>query len=300
MTLSVDLSDQEAAAARTRMANSQEVRFCQTTDNHRLAWTTAGSGPPIVKTQNWISHIEFDWRDPSTAHIIESLADQNRLVFFDARGNGLSDWEMDNISFDLMVDDLECVFDAAGVDRAPIFAMSQGCAVAAAFAAKYPDRVSAIVMIGAFPLGRDKRKSKKDKERAIAIRAMMTSGWDDEYPSLRDLMAEVIIPAASAEDRLRYAESMRDMISPENMGKYREVVDNIDIIELLPKVSAPCLVLHGKGDRLQPIEQGRKMAAGLPNARFISYDTKNHKPTENDPCWPLMEREIHAFLETNK
>lgn len=298
-TLSVDLSDEEVSAARTRMAKSQVVRFCQAKDNLRLAWTTAGSGPPIVKAQNWISHIELDWRDPSTAHIFASLAARYRLVFFDARGNGLSDWEMDNISFELMVDDLECVFDAAGVDRAPIFSMSQGCAVAAAFAAKYPDRVSAIVMIGAFPLGRTKRKSKKDQEWARAMQAMMTAGWDDEHPSLRDLMAELIIPGASAEDRQRYAEDMRDMISPENMGRYREVVDNIDIIELLPQVKAPCLVLHCRGDRLQPIEQGRKMAAGLPNARFIAYDSNNHKPTENDPCWPLIEREIHAFLEAN-
>ena len=284
---------------RTRMAKSQEVRFCQAKDNLRLAWTTAGSGPPIVKAQNWISHIELDWRDPSTAHIFASLAARYRLVFFDARGNGLSDWEMDNISFDLLVDDLECVFDAAGVDRAPIISMSQGCAVAAAFAAKNPDRVSAIVMIGAYPVGRAKRKSTKVQERAKAVREMMTAGWDDEYPSLRDLMAEIIVPGASAEDRQRYAEDMRDMISPENLGRYREILDNFDIIELLPQVKAPCLVLHCRGDRLQPIEQGRKMAAGLPDARFIAYDSNNHKPTVNDPCWPLIEREIHAFLEAN-
>jgi class 3 adenylate cyclase/pimeloyl-ACP methyl ester carboxylesterase len=298
-TLSVDLSDKEVAAARTKMAKSQEVRFCKTKDNLRLAWATAGSGPPIVKAQNWISHIELDWRDPSTAHIFESLAARYRLVFFDARGNGLSDWEMENISFELMVDDLECVFDAAGVDRAPIISMSQGCAVAAAFAAKNPDRVSAIVMIGAYPVGRAKRKSKKDQERAKALRAMMTASWDDEHPSLRDLMAEIIVPGASAEDRRRYADDMRDMISPENLGKYREALDNFDITELLPQVNVPCLVLHCRGDRLQPIEQGRKMAAGLPDARFIAYDSNNHKPTENDPCWPLIEREIHAFLEAN-
>jgi pimeloyl-ACP methyl ester carboxylesterase len=154
-------------------------------------------------------------------------------------------------------------------------------------------------MIGAFPLGRAKRKSKKDQERARAMQAMMTASWDDEHPSFRDLMAEIIIPGASAEDRRRYAEDMRDMISPENLGRYREILDNFDIIELLPQVKAPCLVLHCRGDRLQPIEQGRKMAAGLPDARFIAYDSNNHKPTENDPCWPLIEREIHAFLEAN-
>lgn len=298
-TLSVDLSNGDVLAARARLAKSQEIRFCTAKDNLRLAWTTAGEGRPIVKAPNWVSHLELDWRGPNMAHIFASLAARYRLVLLDARGNGLSDWEMDNISFDLMVDDLERVFDAAGVDRAPIFGMSQGCAIAAAFAARCPERVPAIVMIGSFPLGRAKRKSKKDQEQeqARALRAMMRAGWDDEYPSLRDLMAEIIVPGASIEDRRRFAEDMREMISPENLGMYREVLDNIDITNLLPRVEAPCLVLHCTGDRLQPIEQGRKMAAGLPHARFIAYESNNHDPTENDPCWPLMEREIHAFLE---
>lgn len=298
-TLSVDFSDNKIAATRARLEKSQEIRFCKAKDNMRLAWTAVGDGPPVVKAPSWIGHLELDWRNPGFAHLFASLAARYRLIRFDARGNGLSDWELDNISFDLFVDDLECVFDAAGIDRAPILAISQGCAVAAAFAARSPDRVSAIVMIGGFPVGRAKRKSRKDKERAQAMRAMMTASWDDEYPSLRDLMAEIIVPGASAEDRRRYAEDMREMISPENMGRYRDVIDNLDVTELLPNVQAPCLVLHCKGDRLQPIEQGRKLAAGIPNARFIAFDSNNHTPTENDPCWPLAEREIHEFLEAH-
>jgi class 3 adenylate cyclase/pimeloyl-ACP methyl ester carboxylesterase len=295
-TLSIDFSDEKVAANRARLAKSQEIRFCKTVDDVRLAWTAVGDGPPVVKAPNWIGNLELDWRNPGLAHLIASLAEGYHLARFDARGNGLSDWELDTISFDLFVDDLQCVFDAAGIDRAPILAISQGCAVAAAFAARSPERVSAIVMIGGFPVGRAKRKSRKDKERAQAMRAMMTAGWDDEYPSLRDLIAEFIVPGASAEDRRRYAEDMREMITPENLGRYRDVVDYLDVTELLPQVQAPCLVLHCKGDRMQPIEQGRKLAAGIPNARFIAYDSDNHCLTENDPCWPLAEREIHGFL----
>jgi len=128
---------------------------------------------------------------------------------------------------------------------------------------------------------------------------MMRTGWDDDYPSLRDLMADVIVPGASLEDRLQYARDMKDMITPENMGRYRDVVDSVDVTGLLSQVRAPTLVIHSKGDRMQPIEQGRKMAAGIPNARFIAYDSNNHVPIENDPCWPLMEQEIHAFLKAH-
>jgi pimeloyl-ACP methyl ester carboxylesterase len=125
---------------------------------------------------------------------------------------------------------------------------------------------------------------------------MMRCGWDDEYPSLRDLMAEMIVPLASAEDRRQFADDMRAIISPETMARYRAGLDGIDVTPVLGAVAAPCLVMHCKGDRMQPIEQGRLLAAGLPKARFVAYDSANHAPTENDPCWPLMQRDIDAFL----
>lgn len=294
--LSVDFTDANVEARRESLAEAQEIRFCTTEDNVRLAWTVNGDGPTVVKAPNWIGNLELDWRHPGLAPITNSIAERYRLVRFDARGNGLSDWEVEDISFDRFVGDLERVFDAAEVERAPILAISQGCAIAAAFAARQPGRVSAIAMIGGFPVGRAKRESKKDRELAKAFRAMMTAGWDDDYPSLRDLLAQMIVPGASEEERRRFAEDMHDMISPENIGRFRQVVDYLDITELLPKVSAPCLVCHCRGDRMQPFEQGRKLAAGLPTSRFIAFDSVNHLVTENDPVWPLLERDILAFL----
>lgn len=294
--LSVDFTDPEVEARRASLTGAQEIRFCTTKDDVRLAWTVNGSGPTVVKAANWIGHLELDWRNPGLAPITTSIAAKWRLVRFDGRGNGLSDWDLDEISFDHFIDDLESVFDAAEVERAPIISISQGCAIAAAFAARRPERVSAIVMIGSFPIGRAKRRSKKDRERAKALRAMMTAGWDDDYPSLRDLLAQIIVPGASEEERRRYAEDMCQMISPENLGRYRDVIDHLDVTKLLPSISAPCLVCHSRGDRMQPIEQGRKFAAGLPDARFIAYDSVNHLVPENDPAWPQLERDIQSFL----
>ena len=297
--LSVDFSNPKLEVQRASFARHQEIRFCTTKDNVRLAWTANGEGPTVVKAPNWIGHLELDWRNPGMAPIASSLAERYRLIRFDARGNGLSDWDVGEIAFDRFVDDLERVCDAAEVERAPILAISQGCAVAAAFAARRPARVSAIVMIGGFPLGRANRRSRIDQERAEALKAMMNAGWDDDYPSLRDLLAQIIVPTASEEERRQYAEDMGNMISPENISRYRDVVDHVDVTPLLPHVKAPCLVLHCRGDRMQPIEQGRNFAAGLPNARFLAYDSPNHLVTENDPVWPLMERDVHAFLATH-
>lgn len=294
--LSYDFAEPEVEARRDALAKSEEVRFCTTQDNVRLAWTSSGDGPPIVKAPNWIGHLELDWRNPAFAPIATAITERWRLVRFDARGNGLSDWELENISFQHFVDDLETVFDAAEIKQAPILAISQGCAVAAAFAARCPERVSAIVMIGGFAQGRARRRSAKDQELAKATQSMMGAGWDDDFPSLRDLIAQIIVPGASEEQRRQYAEDMRQIISPENVRRYREVVDNIDVTELLADVSAPCLVTHCRGDRMHPVEQGRLFAAGLPNARFIAYESENHVVPENDPIWPLLKRDIMEFL----
>ena len=156
--LSVNFDETMAKIRNEQLATEQVVQFCKSKDGVGLAWAQNGNGPPIVKAPNWIGHLALDWRNPGISPIITSLASAYRLIRFDARGNGLSDWDVDEISFERFVDDLEIVFDAAEVGRAPILALSQGCAVAAAFAARRPERVSAIVMIGGFPLGRANRK----------------------------------------------------------------------------------------------------------------------------------------------
>ncbi len=294
--LSINFTDEGASKSRADFAKTQEIRYCQTGDGVSLAWSSVGDGSPVVKAPNWIGHLELDWRNPGVAPICTSVAQHHRLIRFDARLNGLSDWDAETCTFERFVDDLEAVFDAAGLKRAPILAISQGSAVAAAFAARRPDRVSAIVMIGGFPLGRAKRTSPKDVERALAMKQMMTAGWDDDYPSLRDLMAQIIVPSASQEARRQYAEDMSKMISPENMGRYRDAIDQIDIGEVLSKVEVPCLVCHATGDRMQPVEQGRLFAKGLPNAKFIAYESSNHTIPDNDPEWPRFERDALAFF----
>ena len=274
----------------------QEVRYCRTVDGVSLAWTATGTGAPVVKAPNWITHLELDWRAPQYRGWMSSISTKYRLIRYDSRGNGMSDLDVDDISFERFIDDLERVFDAAGIERAPIFSISQGCAMAVAFAARAPERVSGIIMMGGYVQGRAARPSEKSKAEAAALKAMVGAEWDDPYPSLRDLMAERIIPLASVEEKRQFAEDMRAMIPVGNMMLYRDVVEYVDVSDLLDKVTVPCLVLHCRGDRLQPIEQGQALAAGLANARFVGFESPNHVMTDNDPCWPAADREIHAFL----
>ena len=151
-------------------------------------------------------------------------------------------------------------------------------------------------MIGGYAQGRSKRKSQREREMAAAMRDMMTAGWDDDYPSLRDLLAQMFVPTASEEQRRQFANDMRDMVTADVMVRYREALDGLDIVDLLPQLDTPCLVIHCQGDRVNPIEQGRLLAAGLRNSRFRTYESPSHVPSANDPALPLILRDIRDFL----
>ena len=294
--LSIGDNDDAEQARYARFAREQQIRFVTSRDGTRLAWSTVGEGRPVIKAPNWIQHLEIDWQSYFAA-MLGCIASNHRLIRFDQRGNGLSDWDVQNISLDHFVEDLTAVFDAAGIDRAPIFAISQGSAIAAKFAALHPERVSGILMIGGFAQGRARRSCEPDREAAEALRTFAHVGWDDEYPSIRDHLARMIIPDASHEDHLEFAGQMKSMISAENFLKFREAVDDFDVTDILPDVQCPTLVLHSRRDRLQPIEQGRLMAASIPNARFTAIDSRSHDYPSYDPAWPVVRREIVQFFD---
>src|SRR4030095_5210158 len=130
--------------------SQQEVHFCTASDGVRIAYALAGSGPPLVKAASWLNHLEYDWESPVWSHLLHALAAEHRLIRYDARGNGLSDWEVDDISFEALVRDFESVVESNGLQRFPLFAVSQGCAVAIAYAARNPGRVSRMVLYGGF------------------------------------------------------------------------------------------------------------------------------------------------------
>jgi pimeloyl-ACP methyl ester carboxylesterase len=120
-------------------AERQEIRYCRTADSVRLAYAISGQGPPLVKTGNFLNHLEYDWESPIWRYLFVGLSRDHRLIRYDPRGTGLSDWDVDEISLDARVNDLATVVDAAGVERFPLLGASQGCAVSIAYAVKYPE-----------------------------------------------------------------------------------------------------------------------------------------------------------------
>lgn len=288
---------QAAAAKKEEAPLRQEVRFCKSRDGTRIAWASVGEGPPIVKTANWLNHLEFDWESPVWRHVFRGLAQNNRFIRYDSRGNGLSDWTADDYAVDTLTDDLEAVVDASGVRKFSLLAISQGCAIAVAYAVRYPERVRRLILIGGYARGWNRINSPKVAEQTQAMVTLMRTGWGRDNPVFRQLFTSLFMPDAPPQNHDWFNELQRISASPENAAKILLSCGEVDVTDLLSQVKAPTLVVHARGDIRVPFSSGRELAAGIPDARFVALETRNHLMPEDDPEWPRLVREIAAFLD---
>jgi class 3 adenylate cyclase/pimeloyl-ACP methyl ester carboxylesterase len=276
----------------------QNIKYCQAADGVRLAYATVGSGPPLVRSAHWLGHLEYDWELPIFRHFLLSLASTFSLTRYDARGNGLSDWDVGELSLDVWVNDMETVADAAGLDRFPLLGVSQGCAVSIAFAIRHPERVTHLILLGGFATGinHSQNLTPADRERFAAMKTLMKLGWGSDDPAFRQLFTSSMIPDAIKEQADAFNELQRVSASPECAVRYIETVSDFDVRHLLPKVRAPTLVMHVRDDRRVPLASGRELAAGIPGAHFVGLPGKNHIMLEQDGGAAIFLEEMRNFL----
>jgi pimeloyl-ACP methyl ester carboxylesterase len=285
-----------AGAGRVPHDLRQQVQFCTASDGVRIAYSAVGDGPPLVKAANWLNHLEYDWQSPIWSHLLHALAAEYRLIRYDERGNGLSDRDVADISFEAFVRDLESVVAAGGLERFPLLGISQGCAVSIAYAVRHPERVSRLVLFGGYARGRRKRGSQKEIAQADALETLVRLGWGQENPAFRQIFTSQFIPGGSAEQMRWLNDLQRNTTSPGNAARIRRTMNNIDVTDLLPCVSVPALVLHCRGDAAVPFEEGRLMAAGIPDSRFVALEGCNHMILEGDPARQRFLDEMRGFL----
>ena len=274
----------------------QDIRFCRTKDGVKLAMTSNGQGLPIVRPPTWFNHLEHDWHVAFRSALYLFLAERFRLIRYDGRGSGLSERYVPEISFATLEHDLEAVVDALHLQRYALLGISQGAPIAIAHAVRYPQRVSKLVLNGAFALGSNKRSSAKDHETAQAYLTLMRHGWGDEHSAFLRTFSMLYFPSASAEELKASAELQRVAMSGDTAVRLRMATADIDIVDLLPQVSAPTLILHSRHDNAVPFEEGRRLASAIPNARFVALESENHVPVPDEPAWPTFIAEIEAFL----
>ena len=288
----VTASKSKEALGPARAIPQQEVHFCTASDGVRIAYAMAGQGPPLVKAANWLNHLEYDWQSPIWSNLFRKLAGQHRLIRYDERGNGLSDRDVGDISFDAFVHDLECVVEAVGLNRFALLGISQGCAVSIVYAIRHPGRVSHLVLLGGFAHGRAKRDPEDFKTRLSLVR----QGWGRENPAFRQFFTSTFVPDGTPEQMQWLNDLQRITTSPENAVRIMQATSNVDVTDMLPRVTVPTLVLHCRNDAAIPFDEGRTLAAGIPGAKFVALESRNHMLLEGEPAWQKFLDETEAFL----
>jgi DNA-binding winged helix-turn-helix (wHTH) protein/pimeloyl-ACP methyl ester carboxylesterase len=272
----------------------QQVHFCTASDGVRIAYAVAGQGPPLVKAANWLNHLEYDWQSPIWSGLLHELATDHQLVRYDERGNGLSDWVVEDISFEAFVRDLESVVQAARLNRFALFGISQGCAVSIVYAIRHPERVTHLVLYGGFARGRAKR----DPEHARTLLSLVRQGWGQENPAFRQFFTSLFFPEGTPEQMQWFNDLQRITTSPENAVRIMQATGEVDISDLLPQVRVPTLVLHCRNDAGVVLDEGRRLAAGIPGAKFVALESRNHLVLKSEPAWEKFIGEIKSFLAT--
>lgn len=279
------------------MASRQKIRFCSSFDGVQLAYASVGSGPPLVKAANWLSHIEFDWRSPIWRHWIEGLSRRYAFLRYDTRGCGLSDRAPAEISFESWVRDLEAVVDATKLDRFSLLGISQGGAIAVANAVRHPERVSHLVLYGAFARGRLNRGSgQAGIDETLLMTKLFELGWGTDNRAFRQVFANQFLPGGSLELIEAYDELQRQSATASDAVRILRTSSQLDVTALAPRVSCPTLVMHARDDARVPFEEGRLFASLIPGARFVPLASRNHVLLEDEPGWAHFVEELEAFL----
>jgi pimeloyl-ACP methyl ester carboxylesterase len=281
------------AAARTLR---QVIRFCTSTDGTRIAYSTVGDGPPLVKAANWLNHLEYEWESPVWKHWIAEISKRHLFVRYDERGCGLSDWNVQDLSFDAWVRDQESVVDALGVERFALLGISQGGAVAAAYAARHPERVSHLILCGAYARGWLHRGDAEQLEARTALIKLTRLGWGRNNPAFRQIFTTRFIPDAGPSEMEWFDHLQRFSASPENAARFMEEFSRLDVRPLLADINVPTIVFHCQDDRAVPFNEGRLLAAGIRGAKFVPLPGRNHLMLEDEPAWRIFLRELGEFL----
>jgi pimeloyl-ACP methyl ester carboxylesterase/DNA-binding CsgD family transcriptional regulator len=272
----------------------QKIRFCTSADGVKLAYAVSGEGPPLVMSATWLTHLEHQWHSLAWRPWLEALSREHTVVRYDSRGCGLSDREVDDVSFETWVQDFECVIEAAGFERFSLLGTCWGGPIAMEYAARHAERVSHLVLYGTYARGRTKQVNQVEKARVLLDLTQL--GWGQENHAFLQVWASQFQPGGTLEHLRSWSEQQRAATSAETAVRLLRIGWNVDVTETARRIRSPALVIHPERDAVVPIEEGRMLAGLIPNCRFVQLDSENHMPLAGEPAWPRLLAEVRRFL----
>ena len=277
----------------------QTIRIMESFDGTQIAYAVSGEGPPFIEVAHYMSHLEYEWESPIYRHLLNEFMRGHQLIRYDERGTGMSDWDIQDYSFEAWVKDLEALVDHVGAERFSLFGKSQAGAVAVAYAALHPEKVSHLILLGAYALGGDLRNlTPEQKEERQLFRAMIKHGWGHINPAFRHAFATSEFP----EGPIELVEEMEKLIqvssTADNIIRLNQEMSNVDVRDLARQIKVPTLVFHAINDQVVPFEEGRLLASLISDAQFVALDTMNHLLVEGEPAWLKFQETLRRFLKT--
>ncbi len=279
------------------MGPRQDVRICTAADGTRIVVASIGTGPPLVRAAHWLSQVEHDMDSPVWRPWLRELSRRHTYIRYDQRGCGLTGPAADGLSLETWVDDLEAVVEQLGLERFPLFGMSQGGAVAIAYAHRHPEKVSHLVFMGAYAMGRMTRATTAlEHLEAETMVNLMRVGWGRDNDAFRHLFTHQFIPGGTPEQHRWWDDLARLTATPEGAARILETFHSVDVAHLASELRVPALVLHARRDECVPFDEGRRIAALIPGARFVALDSANHVLLEGEPAWAVFLEAVDDFL----
>jgi pimeloyl-ACP methyl ester carboxylesterase len=282
-------------AAVVKLSNPQQIKYCRTVDDKRIAYAITGSGFPLVRSLGWFTNLELEWSSEVGRSFWERIGSNYQLIRYDGRGIGLSEKTME-FSSETRLRDLEAVVEAANVDRFVLLGSSEGCRTAIRYAVEHPERLSHLVLYGPLtPVTRNR----KETDEWNGFHSLISSGW--ARPSHSRFFADLFLGESSGQEELDYFQAMQTKSASTEVAAtyFSSLLEGDEVFELASKITVPTLVVHPRDDQICPFEWGQALAAEIPNAQLV--------PLEGDCHWQLMNNDhseeyisaIESFVGTD-
>lgn len=270
----------------------QEIRYTRVADGLKIAWASAGSGYPLVRSLGWFTNLEKEWESPVSSAFCQKLASRFQLIRYDGRGMGLSDRDVTEFSAETRLEDLEGVVDASGIEKFALMGMSEGGATAIRYALKHPERVSHLVLWGTFLA----TPSPDDIPQIVAIARLVPKHWGGDSAAFHQMFTASFLPDGNAAENELFNELQRTSATPETVTAFLMSMNEIDVRAVAGEVDIPALVLHRRGDLAVPVKYGKEVAAELPNSKLVLLDGNNHWFVTEDASIDYIIGLIEEFI----
>ncbi|HEU4886790.1 MAG TPA: alpha/beta fold hydrolase [Thermoanaerobaculia bacterium] len=275
----------------------QRIRYLRTRDGVQLAWAEAGTGPLLVKSANWLTHLEFEWESPVWSHWIRFFSRHFRFIRYDERGCGMTDWDVAELSMERWVDDLEAVVEAAAPSEPfVLLGISHGAAACIEYAVRHPERVSRMILYGSYARGYSHRGDPEAEREYRVILELFEIGWGKENPAFHQVFTSRFIPGGTPEQLSWFNDLCRKTLSPSMASRLLQMRGTLNVVDLLERVRVPTLVIHARQDAVVPLTEGRLVASTIPGAQFVELESKNHVLLEREPAWTRFQQVALEFL----